>query len=850
MTSVRVAILAVMVALFSAMPCQVSSQTAATSAPKESAAKDAKEKAPAAAPAEESLPSVPAPNFPKAQAKLESLKQSLDQIEATLHNRHLPEATLTDLREQVATTQNKARELIAAVTTRLEAATTRATQLAPDPKVTAPQSDDVKLERAKLLAEITARQSLVQQAKLMNVRAQQAIDTISDRRRTRFAESVLLRSESAINPTFWIHVAEAVPASARRLLDLLAYWGTEAASQPVHAMAGLAIVAAILMIFLLSPARRLLSRWTFRDPEVLHPSALRKASSAVAIAVTGTLISGITFLILYQANQALRILPDNIDPILRTIFGGTVFAIFFAKLTTAVLAPGRPSWRIVKVANPVADGLAPISKLLAAIIAFGVVLDAINVAISVPITLTVAGQAIVAMAKALVFFAAIRIAARGASSDAEGAATAAAPPATWSLLIPFGWITAAITFLAPLAGYAALARFLSIEMVVVVTVLMGARLLSQFADALITTAFAFNGAIGRFLRLTAGLRPSAVRQIGTILDGLTQLTLIGLAIFIILTTWGLRSDDLVGSVSSAFFGFTVGGFTISPSAILLGLLVLVIGIAATRAVQRWLEGRFLPETNLDVGLRSSIRTGAGYIGTLLAVIFAMSYLGINLQNIAIVAGALSVGIGFGLQAIINNFVSGIILLVERPIKVGDRIEVGTRMGIVKRINVRATEIVTYDNLSVIVPNAELISGQVVNWMHGTFSARLSVTVGAGYDSDPDRVIQILLDIVTSHQRVLKSPEPFAILNDFGADALEFKVFFHVGNIGTDAGVANEVRLEVLKRFRAEGIEIPFAQRDLHLRDLDRIESLLREFNRGRDGAPSVSSAAQSAPRPS
>jgi small-conductance mechanosensitive channel len=290
-------------------------------------------------------------------------------------------------------------------------------------------------------------------------------------------------------------------------------------------------------------------------------------------------------------------------------------------------------------------------------------------------------------------------------------------------------------------------------------------------------------------------------------------------------------------MSSAFFSFQIGNITISLSQILGALAVLTVGVVATRALKRWLEERFLPETNLDVGVRSSIGTGAGYAGVILATLIALSYVGLNLQNVAIVAGALSVGIGFGLQSIINNFVSGLILLVERPIKVGDRIEVGTRMGVVKRINVRATEIATYDNVSVIVPNAELISGQVVNWMHGSYSARLSVAVGTSYDADPDKVIGILLDIVAHHPRALKSPEPFAILGNFGADALEFTVFFHVAHIGIDAGAANEVRLEILKRFRKEGIEIPYPKRDLHVRDFGRIEALVRDLADGeRSGA--------------
>jgi small-conductance mechanosensitive channel len=256
---------------------------------------------------------------------------------------------------------------------------------------------------------------------------------------------------------------------------------------------------------------------------------------------------------------------------------------------------------------------------------------------------------------------------------------------------------------------------------------------------------------------------------------------------------------------------------------------------ATKAVQRWLDSKFLPQTNLDIGLRNSIRTGIGYIGVVLAALIAFSAAGLNLQNLAIVAGALSVGIGFGLQSVVNNFVSGLILLVERPFKVGDRIEVGDRVGIVKRITVRSTEITTFDNASVIVPNADLITGQVINWMHGDFSGRLSINVGTSYDSDPDQVIDILLDIVNSHPQVLKRPEPFAIFADFGADALMFTVYFYVGNIGTDYGVINEVRLQILKRLREADIEIPFAQRDIHLRDMDRLEALVREVAKGAGG---------------
>lgn len=789
-------------------------------------------------PAKEALPSVPAPTYPSAVASLNGWKQTLDSVEWLMKLGITDEARLTQIRDQITEAQKGARDLIASMTQGLNEATERAAGLAPGENDTTPQSDDVKLERAKLLAEISARQSIVQQANLINVRAQQSLDLISERRRARFTDTVFKRSPSLINPSFWVRVAEEIPPATSRLIELASRWVGAMTEQPLRAASGFAIAVVVLLGFFLSPWRRWQARWTTRDAVITEPSALRKTSSAAVIVLANTLIPGTCLLVLYQSLIALGVLPDEISAIARRLFIVVTFAFFFYSLATATLAPDRPAWRLIDLDDDVAGKLVPVAILLGIAACFGVLLDALNRAISAPAELTAASGGVIALTQAFLFMAALRIAARtGNEDDDEESAATAVKRSAWRLLIPLGWLLAATTVLGPLAGFVSFGGFVAGEMILVVVVLMTAVLLSHFADALIAATFSYYGAVGRFLRQTAGLSSPAVRQIAALLNGFVQLALIAFAVFVVLATWGINSDDVFGSMSSAFFGFSIGKFTISPSAILGAVLVLIIGVAATRAIQGWLETRFLPETNLDFGVRSSIRTGVGYIGIILATIIALSYVGLNLQNIAIVAGALSVGIGFGLQSIINNFVSGLILLVERPIKVGDRIEVGARMGVVKRINVRATEIATYDNVSVIVPNADLISGQVVNWMHGSYTARLSVKVGTSYNADPDHVIAVLLDIASSHPRVLKSPAPFANLGNFGADALEFTVFFHVANIGADAGAADEIRLEILKRFRREGIEMPFAQRDLHLRDLDRIEAMVRAVSGGNRSGP-------------
>jgi len=791
--------------------------------------------APAAQPApppppatpDSALPAVQPPQFPQAQAKIDGWKSTLDETDGTLRIHVINESALDRMRDETTTVQQGARDLIADVTPRLDQAVARAAQLAPDPKATTPQTDEVKLERAKLLAEVTARQSLIQQANLINVRAQQIIDNITDRRRTLFTDSILERTDSLINPSFWVAVATGTPRATGQLIGLLSDWSKQLASQPLRTAICLALAVAILLGYFISPWRRWQARWTKRSPEVTEPSQHRKAAAAMTIVLTSAGIPGIALLVLYQAMMGLGLLQADVATILRALFIGVTFALFFASLVTATLAPGRPPWRLIDIEDHAAEAMTSVAVTMGLAIVISSVLNATNLTLHTTTNLSVAGAGLVTVIKAVLFMIALRIVAATDIDDGETVATD--KRSAWRLLIPVGWIFAAAAVLSSLAGYVAFGRFIANEMIVVVTTLMGFVLLNSFAVASLTKAFAFNGTIGRFLRQAMGLRIPAIRQIAALLIGTVQLALIAIAGFLVLATWGLRSDDLLASISSAFFSVSIGQLTISPSAVLGAVVLLFVGMLATRAVQNWLDRRFLPETNLDSGVRNSISTGVGYLGILLAALLAFSYIGLNLQNIAIIAGALSVGIGFGLQSIINNFVSGLILLFERPIKVGDRIEVGSRMGVVKRINVRATEIVTYDNVSVIVPNGDLISGQVVNWMHDSFTARLSVNVGASYDADPDKVIAILTETASSHQRVLKNPAPFAILNNFGADALEFIVFFHVGNIGTDGGAPNDIRLQILKRFRAEGIEIPYARKDLyvHMSDIEQAQAFAR-----------------------
>ena len=725
------------------------------------------------------------------EPSIEELKKSLDEIEAAVDSEDITAETLAGFRDKLNSATDILRKKIDWLEPRAKEAEDRLKELGPAPAKDAPaESAEIAGQRKELTDEFNDIDGELKQARVLTVKTDQLGDRVAQKRHALYANELFARSASILDPSFWTEVYRALPIELRSIEALVDAW-SEHHTRPRWAGAALIIVVIIAIVIVLT-------RWWL--PRLIgEPSNTRSAKAWAALWVfiwfaIRTPLAGFAALL---ALTTFGLLTVRLEQIAQGVVAGMAAAAFGHGVARGLLAPEHPHRRLVQEDDETA--LCFYNHLLWASRALGVliVLQVIHKTLFAPLVITVATNALfAATTAAFLVHLVLRL---GTIKKNRGEALVAA---SWAH--PLGLLMAVLIGIALVAGYAGVAAFISLRVIVAAAVFSALFLLLVITQTLFASINEQTPK-GQMLAESLGIDPRTLGLSGALLSALIRVILIATSFLLIIGPWEVSTADLFDTVRNIPFGFKIGEIRVSFQAILAAILVLVLLLVLMRIIQRWLERELLPRTGLEPSLQLSIVTIFGYVGAITAIALALSGLGFDLQKIALIAGALSVGIGFGLQSIVSNFVSGLILLTERPIRVGDSIVVKGEEGWVRRVRVRATEIETFDRASVIIPNSEFITGVVKNWTRANRLGRIVVKVGVSYETDPDRVRDILTDIANAHPQIVQTPPPAAYLVAFGETQLEFELRCVVAEVEKGLSVRSELHYAIIQKFREAGI---------------------------------------------
>ena len=653
-------------------------------------------------------------------------------------------------------------------------------------------------EQRKLYDDIDAT---LKRARSLQIEARQTLVTIIARQRSLFAKTLFLRSRSLFSPALWKDALAETPrvaaAAAVFFEERAANFASRANAAHKAELLGVVVLILLSVPLLMAFARRVMSR----AQGVAAPAKLKKAVGAAWAALATSAAPLVAMMALASALEGFEVADAALEPILTRLFEGVGRVAVTYGVARAVMAPRAPSWRLVDPGDPLARRLTRLAVAVVATMATVRLLEQIEETVQAGLALAIFTRGVGALLCAALVVATLR-------SFPRGLAAQASARRDWlSLTRLLGFAAAATVVVACALGYVTFANFFIVQScwtLVVAGVLLIVLTLSRAA---IDRGLAPTGRLGLLASSALGVERQSLRPFAALLSGALTLACFGMAALLVLAPFGVESGDFLADLQSSFLAVKIADVTISPSTALVALALFAITLAAAQGLRRWLDGSFLPLTRLDMGLRNSIGASVGYAGFILAVSVAMSHLGLGFEKLAIVAGALSVGIGFGLQSIVNNFVSGLILLWERAIRVGDWVVIGDEQGYVKRINVRSTEIETFDRATMIVPNSNLVTGVVKNWLRGDKVGRVKIPLAPHSGVDPEQIRDILLAAARAQDGVLRIPAPQVMFLGMEANQFRFELWCYLEDVEESTRVRSDLHFDLYKRLAEAGIKI-------------------------------------------
>lgn len=747
-----------------------------------------------------------------AAQQLDKAQKTVEEIQKKLRNQpeSIDDAGLIKMRDTLQQAKSGAGNIAAQLEPELTSVQARLTELGvADPAI--PEPADIAGQRAQLVHDQGMLDSQIKLARLLGVEATQGLDQVAEYRRVRFRAELGRRSQFVLAPAYWRGLQRDAPVDVARAREVFSELGASVQASPLR-MRVIVLSLAVLLLVAGEGLRRGLVTFAVSHTK---PSRLRRSLYATLNVALYTVVPGLLAMIFVSLLRWEQGFGADIELFLQQFVAGVFLAGFVTGVGSVLLAARRPTWRLPVMPNALASRLAWLPAALGLSISAAWVaqqlLDLINATLST--TLLVNSLATVIL-NILIGIAAWNL--RGATGG-YGAEGGGEPEVTRTAL---GWfrtmqsaliLVIGVSLAALLLGYVALSTLIVQE--IVWLGLVGSTtylLLVLVADMFQSLVVRVKEAYARHALSEAQVR--ARSQLLVLMSGAAQLALIVVAFTLVLMPFGEDPAEWLNRrLGFLVAGFSVGEVVLKPVSILLALGVLALGVVGVRALRAWVESQFLPATRLDASMRVSASNLFSYVAYFVVVLMAISSLGFGLERMAWIVSALSVGIGFGLQAIVQNFVSGLILVAERPIRVGDWVSLNGVEGNVRRINARATEIEMFDRSTMIVPNSEFITKAVRNVTMGNPLGVATVKINMPVSADVERVRQIMLQCMRDNPGVLEEPAPSVSLGGFDANGLAFSASCFVSSPRNAAKIRSEMLFDMLAQFHKAGLPLHHVQ---------------------------------------
>ncbi|NWA60651.1 mechanosensitive ion channel family protein [Pantoea sp. B9002] len=754
---------------------------------------------------------------PKVNASVElpKMQKILDKIKGQVSG-DTNESQLNQLNEMALELSGNAETLGQALVPQRQQLDAQLAVLGPAPKADSgvKETPEVTRKRAALESQKAKLDDQIKQADGIKNGALVLSSQIVNLRRDQLKSQLALNSGSILGPRFWAPVVSSQDLDGEKISDFITELQDTAALSWESGWRFGTIAWLFAAMLVMTLGRRYSEEFfAWVSIHKMPEGRLRRSFLAATTALTTLAAVVITFNFIALAFTRRDEVSGDVQDFVDRLVQLSVYCGLIAGLGRAFLSTRRPSWRLPAISNEVAQALKPFPPFTAALVFVFQTVEAFNYSVGTSLNTTIFANGLTAL---LIGSTGLAIGMRINRVRRRMVQEGHQPEARSTLvgLVQLALMLTALGILISLIiGYVTLARFLSYE-VIWCGILFGSfYFLSHLVNDGCESLFSTSNATGKRLQTTLNIDERYLQQAATLLSALGKTLLIAiLALALLNGTFASSTPiELIQKVIEFWGGKGLESLNIVPAHMVNAILCLVVGIYVLRSVRRWLDKDFLPKTTMDVGMRVSLVTLFSNIGYVLIILLTLSIMGLQWNKLAWIVSALSVGIGFGLQEIVKNFISGLILLTERPVKVGDLVSISGIEGDIRRINVRATEIQLGDKSTVIVPNSQFISQNVRNATMGNAQGVVTILLTFPLDIDPVRVREILLEVYQENERILETPEPSVSFKDLTPAGIVLSVTGNVAGQRQISGAKSDLLFDILTRLRKEGIMLSTPQ---------------------------------------